>query len=84
MSDQTEAEYLVTGAITDVVIDIGEDGGELKITQTVPPVYEINGRVVNEAAADAWIRHWHAIRDLPFKSRCTCDPCVRTRKLHGV
>jgi hypothetical protein len=78
--------YLMTGEFRDFVIDIGEDGGKLTITQSVPPVYLINGGVVNEAAAYAWIRHWHALRDAatpvdpPFS--CLCEPCQKTRELH--
>ena len=66
-------------------VDIGEDGGELLIVESVPRVFMINGRVVNEAAANAWIRHWHALVDdamaVPGPG-CRCEPCQSTRELH--
>lgn len=68
-------------------IDIGEDGGTLEITIDDPPVYLINDRAVNEAAAYAWIRHWHDVRDSALAcygaGSCACLPCTTARKASG-
>lgn len=69
----------------DIKVDIGEDGGELTIVQSDPPVYLINDRVVNEAAAYAWIWHWHTVRDTASgfgAGFCVCEPCATTRETH--
>lgn len=77
----------VTFSVQTWKIDIGEDGGTLEITADDPPVYLINDHVVNEAAAYAWIRHWHDVRDNapggPGAGFCACEPCVTARKASG-
>lgn len=45
------------------MVDIGEDGGTLKIVYTDPVQYEINGKAATKDEADAWIKRWRDIVD---------------------
>jgi hypothetical protein len=61
---------------TDLIVDIGDDGGALKVVWS-PRKYWINDEPVTEEAAWAWIAAWHTKRDAALGADpCTCQPCV--------
>jgi hypothetical protein len=86
MADPREIRFMVQ----DITVDIGEDGGELTIVQSDPPVYKINGEDATWQEAYRWIKHWHDLRDAysvvhtsDAYEPCTCTPCQWARKADG-
>lgn len=77
----SDTEFEFSGESVDWEVDIGEDGGVLKVTWS-PRRYWINGERVDEETAWVWIHSWHTKRDQALGAdRCSCDPCgwARTR-----
>ncbi len=74
MADETDFGL----AMRDVTIDIGSDGGTLRVDQSSPVTkYWINNFPASEHAAWVWIAAWHTKRDQALGAdQCRCRPCV--------
>lgn len=74
--DEEEHQYDLV--LNDVTVDIGDDGGTLRIRQEGEAFqYWINGVPADQDEAQLWIYNWHRIRDAALGAPpCQCTPCA--------
>lgn len=74
MSEEHEFDLV----LNDVTIDIGDDGGTLRIRQEGSSFqYWINGEPADQDEAQLWIFNWHKVRDAALGADpCSCTPCA--------
>jgi hypothetical protein len=64
--------------LNDVTVDIGPDGGTLRIRQEGSSFqFWVNGEPADQDEAWLWIYNWHVKRDAALGAEpCSCTPCA--------